>query len=419
MVMRCFWLFLFFLTTCFKAFSVREFPPEILLDKTFFQRYYFLEILHDRFLKENDSLTCFSYINEMRKIGELNNDRSLVHEADMITVNYMLLRGYRDSKLIPTLLNQLFTAARNEKNRVLLARVNRLSGDFYWEKNYELSFEHYHAEHELIKNMSFEEYPAKQAALYFLGEKYWQFKDYQNSIRYLTEAIKTEPFGQSLYFTLQATNTIGLCYQKMNNLDSADYYFLRANAIAKTISNEAWDGITSGNLGYNFYLRGLYDTAVVLLQKDIDLSILRQDWGCASGAMVTLAEISILHGNLQLAEQQAKKAEEWVRLSQQYVRYNALYPLLGKLNKINNRRDVAELYYDSANFVKDSLKRSFSALQTLRWQHKIALQEKREKEERLKKNVDLIAGILMAFFSAIILLLVFKRFAQSSRQPIL
>ena len=377
----------------------------MLVGKTFGQRYFYIDLICEKYLPHEDALTFFRRINEIKKLGRENNDRELEMEAELLQLNYFMHHKSVDSVKCVNMLKNLFHFAANENNTVFLARVNNLAGDYYWntELNYEKAFEYYEAEYAIIKNLSVEEYPAKQKSVYNLGDKYWFFKDYNQTIRYMTEAYNTDIFGQSLYYTLQATNTVGLCYQKTSKLDSSDYFFLRANAIAVTVGNDAWDGITAGNLGYNYFLRGKYDTAAVLLQKDLRLSVNRQDWGCASGSLITLAELNLLKGNIKLATQQAQQARQWVKQTGEYPRLKSIYPLFSKLNERQGRADIAEMYRDSTTMVKDSLARKFSAMQVLRWKQKTEIQEEHETAQMREKFTTIALQSVSVIFISILL----------------
>ena len=303
-----------------QAFALSSFPPDMLANKTFAERYFYLDLIYVKFMPVEDSIRFFARAEEIRQLGKQTNDRDLELEADLLELNFITQNTFNNSKQCVNGLNRLFAIAEKENNTILLARLHNLAADFYWRTNYEKAFEHYHAEYEIIKDMSVDEYPAKQKSIYELGNSYWFFRDYENAMGYMTEAAGTDIFSDNLYYTLQSTNTVGLCHQQLGNLDSADYYFHRANSIAVTVGNDAWDGITSGNIGYDLYQRQQYDNALPLLQKDLDLSVKRSDYGCASGSLIIIAEINLAKGDIALAEKQAKQAREWVHNTGEYGR---------------------------------------------------------------------------------------------------
>jgi tetratricopeptide (TPR) repeat protein len=407
-------LLLVILFTCIQAFPLTSFPPDLLVNKTFAERYFYLDLIYVKFMPAEDSIRFFARAKEIRQLGIQSGDRDLELEADLLELNFITKNTFTNSKRCVNGLNRLFAIAEKENNTILLARLHNLAADFYWRTNYEKSLEHHHAEYNLIKDMSADEYPAKQKSLYELGNSYWFFRDYPNAMRYMVEAAHTDIFSNNLYFTLQATNTLGLCYQQLGNLDSADYFFQRANSIAVTVSNDAWDGITSGNIGYDLYLRQQYDEAKPLLQKDLELSLKRADYGSASGSLITLAEINLLKGDVALAEQQANQAREWVHLTGEHSRLKGLYTLLDKIHQQKGNAILASVYRDSSVMIKEDLEAKLAALQVLRIQQKEALQKEREAAARKEKTITFITAVmaigalLIIAFSVVRLILQFK-----------
>lgn len=382
------------LITGIEAFALSSFPPDMLVNKTFGQRYFYLDLIYVKFMPVEDSIRFFARAEEIRQLGKETGDRDLELEADLLELNFITQNTFDNNKRCVTKLNNLFAIAQNENNTILLARLHHLAGDFYWRTNYEKAFVHMLAEYELVKSLTTEQYPPKQKSLFMLGNSYWFFRDYTNAMRYMTEAAATDPFGENLYYTLQSTNTIGLCHQQLGNLDSADYYFSRANSIAVTVGNDAWDGITSGNIGFDLYLRQQFDNAMPLLQKDLDLSIKRSDYGCASGSLIIIAEINLAKGEVTLAEKQARQAREWIQLTGEYGRLKTLYTLMNKLHQQKGNLAVAKAYSDSSLMVQENLEAKLAALNSLRIQQKAELEKEREAAARRQKLTAIITAVL-------------------------
>lgn len=402
------------LITGVQAFALSSFPPDMLANKTFAQRYFYLDLIYDKFLPAEDSIRFFARAEEVRLLGKQTRDRNLELEADLLELNFIIHHHKDEVARCINGINHLLAVAQKENNVVLLARVHNAASAYYWDINYEKSIEHLLAEYEIIKDMSVEEYPAKQKSIYWLGDKYWFFRDYTNAMRYMTEAAGTDIFGENLYYTLQATNTVGLCHQHLGSLDSADYYFSRANSIAVTVGNDAWDGITSGNIGYDLYLRQQFDQAMPLLQKDLDLSVKRSDFGCASGSLIIIAEINLLTGEVALAEKQARQAREWIQQTGEFGRLKTFYTLMGKLQQQKGNPSVAKAYVDSSAMVQDNLEAKLAELNTLRIQQRAELEKEREANSRSEKLTAIITAVLaivavgVISFSVVRLILQFR-----------
>ena len=366
----------------------------MLVNKTFGERYFYLDLIYEKFLPAEDSIRFFARAEEIRQLGKETRDRDLELEADLLELSFLIRNNKKDIAHCVALINKLLNIATAEKNNILLARTHAIAGDFYWGNNYEKAFEHLHAEYDIIKSMDAEQYPLKQKSLYNLGNCYWFFHDYTTTMGYMSEAYNTDAFGQNLYYTLQATNTVGLCHQHTGNLDSADYYFQRANSIAVTVGNDAWDGITSGNIGYDLYLRQQYDKALPLLQKDVELSVKRSDFGSASGSLIIIAEINLANGDIVLARQQAKQAREWVQITGEYGRLKTLYALMNKLEQQQGNTTLAKHYLDSSVMIKDSLAAKFAALQVVRTAQRGALEKEHEAAEIMQRMVTVFTSVI-------------------------
>src|SRR5690606_18667523 len=96
---------------------------------------------------------------------------------------------------------------------------------------------------------------------------YFFFQDYPLAITYFKKAIALPENTFNTMVINSARNTLGLCYQQENKLDSSDYYF---NQVLLTTFPEAqvWKRISTGNMGTNRYLLHQYEKAIPLLETD-------------------------------------------------------------------------------------------------------------------------------------------------------
>lgn len=144
-----------------------------------------------------------------------------------------------------------------------------------------------------------------------------------------------------------AKNTLGLCYQQLNDLDSADMYF---NKVLKTPFPEAqvWKRIATGNIGNNMYLRRSCDKAIPLLETDFSGAVAQNDYGCAVGASILLADIFQDKGNMQRAASYIALAKENIEKGQQYDRLRLLYPVMSKWFAAKGDTERSRKYLDSS-----------------------------------------------------------------------
>jgi hypothetical protein len=139
-----------------------------------------------------------------------------------------------------------------------------------------------------------------------------------------------------------------------------------------------------------------------LLQKDLDLSVKRSDYGSASGSLIIIAEINLAKGDVALAEKQANQAREWIQSAGEFGRLKTYYTLMGKLQQQKENLAVAKAYGDSSIMVQDNLEAKLAALHTLRIQQKAELEQERQAAERSQKFTSIITAVLAIFAAGVI-----------------
>lgn len=382
-----------------------------------------MNFYHDRLI-QNDSAGIFSEIAQIRKVALQNKDEDLLLETDLMHAHYFY---YRDEvypfERITRILDSLCEKGRKHKKIWLEAMAeNLLALVSFRQGYYEKGFIHHHRVYELLKDVSPAIFPHKQNCLLQMSNEHYRFKDYPEAIFFMKEALQAEPpWVMDPRVPLDAMNTIGLAYQQMGKLDSADMYFRQTMQIAQQQGNTTWECIASGNLGQSAFLRKEYDKAIPLLEKDRHQAVIIQDWGLAAGALLTLSEISLEKHELANAWQQLETAREYVYRSRQYHRYGKLYPLLARAYSYKGMGAMAVTYFDSALFVKDSLERYFNTMQLVRANQKLRIEQyKGEMEQiRIKQRNNLLErNILMGAVALLMIvsLAVYRRQQNKARR---
>jgi DNA-binding CsgD family transcriptional regulator len=347
-----------------------------LLHKTFAQRAALLAVFNVEDLRTKDSVTLFNTINRIRELAIDNGDDDLLLETKLMRAGYFYYRDKQFSaQFTLAVIDSLRQEGRQRKKLWLEIMTENMEAlyNFYMVQNYELGFEHHQRVYDLVKNLSPKVFPQKQSCLYQIAGEYYFFNDYREAVFYDLQAKDADP-PQGLhpfYQPLTVLNTLGLCYQKLNMLDSSDYYFNKTIALSKVLQKKDWGGIAGGNLGYNLFLKKDYIKAAPLLQKDVALAVEYQDWGLASGSQMVLTHISLLTGQIGEAGKRLALARLYVMRSHQYQRLEDLYPLVSKYYSLTHQFALAAKYLDSSMLVKDSLDRKLSALQLMRASQKV------------------------------------------------
>jgi len=129
-----------------------------------------------------------------------------------------------------------------------------------------------------------------------LGTVLYDKENYREAITHylwvvnLLTKCDSNQFKPYVYNLNSALNALGLCYEKLGNYDTANYFYQRSLAHIRSCEPRfpeeaaymsASIGVTMGNLGYTQVLRGNFDTAERILKESIsqnsDDSHLRED----------------------------------------------------------------------------------------------------------------------------------------------
>jgi DNA-binding CsgD family transcriptional regulator len=383
-----------------------------LLHKTHAQRAALLVDMYQDRLRNEDSLTIFTKINAIKKLAAENADDDLLMEAGLLNAHYFY---YRERPGVLSILDSLKEVGIKKNKVWLQALAENMMAlyNFNHLGQYQLGFEHHHKVYLLIKDLSPGDFPHKQHCLSQMAYEHYFFRDFHESLFYDLEALKagTPEAFRDYFLVLDIMNTTGLCYQQLNMLDSAEYYFRQTIHLARENNKVAWEGIASGNLGNNYFIRKDYKQAVPLLQKDVAIATETKDWGLASGSLMILADISLIRNDIGNAGKYLSAAQDYVYRSGQYERLQKLYPLLSKLNAQWGQPAKAAMYIDSALFVRDSVSRKLNALQMLRAKQAVALEQYRaevdaiQSQKRismLERNI-LISLVVMMMIAAVLI----------------
>jgi DNA-directed RNA polymerase specialized sigma24 family protein len=377
-----------FILLCFTGTAQNRY--EGLLNKTHAQRVQLLLPFYHTVLIQEDSALIFRKIDSVRQVADAHGDDDLQMEVSLMYAHYFYYRKYFNGERTLSIIDSVKKEAVKRKKVWAEALAENMAAlhNFQTLQNYELAFEHHQRVYNLIKDLSPHEFPHKQNCLSQMADEYYYFNDFEESIQYNRLALESEP-PFALYppaIRIIILNTVGLSYQKLGRLDSSDYYLNEAHAQAVKENNIAWQGISSGNLGYNAFQRKQFNTAILLLEKDVEIAVQTSDWGLASGSLMVLGDISLQQKNIAKARQQLSEARAYIYRSGQYQRLQYLYPLLSRLYSAEGNGSMASLFLDSALFLKDSIARKLNSLQMLRAKQKVDLEKFRAEMDNIESE---------------------------------
>lgn len=371
-----------------------------------------------------DSVMVFQEIEEVRQLAQTNKDAELEMTARLMELFYYIIVPNPPHPLVDAQFEQAYNLAEKLDNSKAMASIEREWGMHYLlrVRNYELCFEHYYNMYELLGKIEPTTFPELPSCYHDLAKAHYFFHDYRIAIPLYKQAVGAAYSTTNFEFAPSDMNSVGLCFQRLNELDSAEYYFNMALQLAQDttlpkspvhFNSRAWVGIISGNIGYNHFLKGDYDKAIPLLKKDIASALQDNDLGLAAGSLIPLGAIEVQQGDFLSAKKHLMDASKFIHKVQQPWRLEKLYPELSKLFTAMGNRELALAYLDSAVTIKDSLALAFSNLQVSRVQQKLEreqfLAELEELEsERQLKVYQRNGLILLVVLLIVIAILVFR-----------
>jgi TPR repeat protein/DNA-binding CsgD family transcriptional regulator len=394
----------------FCATAEAQNPPvswEQLVHRTHAERAVILNEYYERGITRFDSVTVFQHAHRLRELGEKHGDPELAYEADLIIAHYYFHSQHiPDQRVVDTLENYL-KKAKDEDVLWMRFRMESILGHFKLIrlKEYEKALLHLAKAADLLEPVSAKNFPLKQICNFHIGIALYNFNDYKSALAYLRRAATIEGIEGMTDYRVNVVNTIGLIYRDQNKLDSSDYFFRKALAMAKEREHEIWAAIVMGNLGQNHYLKGNYEKALPLLRHDADMAVKNKDWGLASNALTLLGDIFLIHGQVDSSDYYIQLAHSCAKRSGQRQRLKFLYPRLAKLKAAQGESAEAAMYIDSSLIVAENIEREERNMLMSRSQQKLEHEKHLDRVNRLeleKEKKVLERNTLLAIVLAVV-----------------
>jgi tetratricopeptide (TPR) repeat protein len=284
------------------------------------------------------------------------------------------------------------------------ARICADLGSFYCAyKMYEQGFEYLVKAIDLVNQLDIKKHPEIIKIYDIAANSYFSFGDHHTAVNLYKKGLEVDSYWRNKSEVFSIINTIGLCYQKMMQYDSAVFYFQLANQKASEVGNEFWAALTDGNRAYTYYLAGDYNKALPLFLNDFELSVAWDQTGSAVNAAMAIATIYLKQNNVNAAS----KYIEFGRLNQKQldIRQKAFYyNSLNQISRLQGDYKQAVFYLDSMQIFKDSaavihdasiIKNAEVKLNIEKHRHEKQILESEKSRQILLRNSILIILILV------------------------
>lgn len=353
-----------------------------------------------------DSLHASEQFKKLEISGNPSN-RYFVCRFSLVKAIY--LRDHQASqKLVKDIMTKAITAAYETDNDSLVSGVSWQYGLMnYWGGEIELASMYCLNAAEIDEKIG-RKIPAGSYAL--LGEVLYVTRDNEKSIYYTSKAIAAEPDTSSVAreVNMKRLNTIGLCWKRIGNYDSAFFYFNLALSRATELGDRIWQSIILGNQGQIYFSQEKYKLAKPLLESDYRFSKSYGELGSASNSLQWVARINLLEGKKDSALVQVREALELERQDHNpnYLQ-NICYAAADVYAAIGNN-DSAHKYSQLYNYLHDSIERAVAnsrleisriRLDNLQNAFTIKNLNRQKQAEELKRNFFIAAIILVSIIA--------------------
>lgn len=377
---------LLFLLFCWPLFG----QYEDMLHKPYYERLEEISKLHKEAYGQKDSSTTVAFLTEFKNWARQNNDETLALEADLIMGLYYR-RFYRHNPQTGEHLLNLSEKAIERELPFLEVRAVASLSLYYWQnKEYERAFKWLmHCSRNLDK-IDVDAFPQSANYLNRIGKCYYFFKDYRRALTYFERCASLKRATYNHPYIADAYNTMGLCYQKLGDLEASTKQFLKITQDTSQFSSPVWKAIAHGNIGYNYYLQGDYERAIPLLKVDVESALEgKVDYGLAAGSTTALADIYLKENRMEEAKQEIDSARHYIAISGQTSRFRNLYPVMSQWFAQNNQADSSTIYFDSTMAIIKRNDETFNSLKILRANQAFSARERELEVAQLRAESQL------------------------------
>ncbi|HSF89409.1 MAG TPA: hypothetical protein VLA46_08325 [Saprospiraceae bacterium] len=260
--------------------------------------------VYSELLKLDSTAYCL-VMHRLRKQGPMSDVRYLIR-LEVIQASLKLqLKTCPDQRPTIEVLKEVLQFAYEIGDEALIFQVHRtLATEYTHQLNYGSAALHAMIAIDLTEKLGEDNLYLGPNGWYMLGYVLYHSREYEASIKatktalLLTDRSSETPMDTlSLFYKMNAFNTIGLAYEKLNKPDSAFLAFGQAMKIADPDTNTYWKGVITGNMGDVYYQLGQYDSAKVMLTYDYQQSLEYSQNDNAANSLQWLARIELHDGN--------------------------------------------------------------------------------------------------------------------------
>jgi tetratricopeptide (TPR) repeat protein len=363
-----------------------------------------------------DTVTVFRSLNELEKEGSSTGPYFQVRIKHLRATVLWKIRDKAAKDSIMQLMKSALQQAYSINDEYLTAAVSWWYGEtMFFCHQIELSTMYCLNAVEILDKKGITDESQKYQ---FLGVLLYTTRDHERSIYYSLRAIENEKdtsYAARLN-NISRWNTIALCWQRMENYDSAFHYFDIAMQLANELDSEVWKGIISGNKAYIYFLQKKYDLAKPFFEFDYLTSKQHGEIADAAHALQIIARINLFQGKKDSALLQVKEALRMLQQQPQPIPYflqNVYYATADVYRVLGNSDSFYhyfQLYTNLHDSIENAVTKSRLEISRLRIDNQTNVfkirELQRKKVGQTRERNFIIAAIVLV---AVVCLLVLNR----------
>lgn len=309
------------------------------------------------------------YLAVIEKFAKENNEKDLLREIEFVRYKKKEVYDF-PRKQWSEKFNIIIEKYKKEKNLLFLIYCYHENGGISFDlENYQEAFETYIKCMDAINKIGPENVPNLGKILHEISLQYYFFKDYEQVIKLMRMSIKYPPFSKGL--DIQRYNNLGVSYQKLQKVDSANYFFNQGLKVAKSYNYPTWEGLFYANLGELYYDQKKFDSSFYFYEKSYRInSNEKLSATIKLNSLINLAKINLQLGDLSKTKSFLDKATVLIYNTKeidfgdkQLIENSKLnyYEIKIKYLMRINAFKLALLYKDSAAIGKSKLDQTYNS----------------------------------------------------------
>lgn len=340
----------------------------------------------------------------------------------------------RDGGFIPTeeytteqFAQDLLAVAREAQDKgFLYVRLRALfkAGDAYriFMQEYERAFACYLEVASVLDTLSQREFPWKLYMYKEIADFYISFREYTDAERFYRKITEdpdvTYKNNHRLY---PALSGLAHCYTNLGQYQRSDSCYLRILELCAPIEGDryVWEGIASGNIGYNYYLRGDMDKALSWMEPALKKMKRPNDDPYTSNLAANIANIYLSQNDLANGSKYLAIALDYHRRTRYPAKSSTLLEVITRFHILKDDHPKASLYLDSTLRAKEKEQEAYSGLVLRRVEQQLRDADRRMHERELdaeklrstfyKRTVFWVSAALVAILLLSLLLAIYYR----------